>query len=145
MTSRAWRSTAAPWSSAQNRKPNWIIGPTSCRRELELGDDAEVAAAAPDRPEQVGVLRRRRRARTSPSAVTTRADDQVVDRQPAHAGSASPSRPQGQAAHAGVADQPGRDREAVGLGGGVEVAEQRAAPHDRAPGVRVDPSPRSSG
>ena len=38
--------------------------------ELEPRRDAEVAAAAADRPEQVGLVRRRRRRSTSPSAVT---------------------------------------------------------------------------
>jgi hypothetical protein len=32
------------------------LGPERVRLELELGDDAEVAAAAPQRPEEIVVL-----------------------------------------------------------------------------------------
>ena len=36
--------------------PARTVGPTECRRNSNAGDHAEVAAAAPQRPEQVGVL-----------------------------------------------------------------------------------------
>src|SRR5207342_2241975 len=43
--------------------------------ELEAGDDAEIAAAALQRPEQVGMRRGARP--TSPAAVTTSADSRL--------------------------------------------------------------------
>ena len=58
--SRTKRNASAPWSTLQKNSPRFTIGPTVVQRELELGDDAEVAAAAAQRPVQVGVLGRRR-------------------------------------------------------------------------------------
>ena len=46
------------------------IVPTGCEPELEPGRDAEVAAAAADRPEEVRLRARRRPAGRWPSAVT---------------------------------------------------------------------------
>ena len=55
-------------------QPGEHLGPDRVQPELERRDDAEVAAAAADRPEQVRVLASRSRARSSPSAVTTSAE-----------------------------------------------------------------------
>ena len=60
---------------------------------------------------------------------------------------AEPAHPaaEGQAAHAGVADQPGRDREAVGLGRRVDVGQQRPAGHRPRAARPGRPGPGSSG
>ena len=105
--------------------------------ELERGDDAEVAPAAADRPEQVGVPVVRR---TQHPAVGGDhfGGGQVVDgqaelaRQPPHAAA------QRQPPDAGMADQPGRDGQPMGLGSGVQVSQQRPAADPCAPGSRVD-------
>ena len=105
--------------------------------EGERGDDAEVAAAAADRPEQVGVL------------VGARADalaagqhelglEQVVDRQAALAGQVAEAAAEGQAADAGRRDDPARRGEAVLVGGGVDLAPGAAAADADGPGLRVD-------
>ena len=67
--------TSRPRSPGHSIRPAITIGPTGCRRELERSRDAEVAAAAVQRPEQVGVLvlgsrapARRRRSPARPRA-----------------------------------------------------------------------------
>ena len=65
-------------------------------------------------------------------------DRPALPGQPAHAAA------EGEATDAGVADQPGRHGEPVGLGGGVDVAEQRAALHAGAAGPRGRRSTRFS-
>ena len=62
--------------------------------ELELGDDPEVAAAAAQRPEQVGVLVVARPGDPAVGGDDLRGDE-VVDAQPGLAGSASPCRRRG--------------------------------------------------
>ena len=105
--------------------------------ERELRDDAEVAAAAADRPVEVRVL------------VGARADalaarehhlgrEQVVDRQPALAGQVPEAAAEGQAADAGGRDDPARGREAVLVGGGVDLAPGAAAADADGAGLRVD-------
>ena len=54
--SRKSRSTAAASSIGQMATVVATVGPDREELELELGDDAEVAAAAAQAPEQVGVL-----------------------------------------------------------------------------------------
>ena len=94
--------------------------------EQERGDDAEVAAAAADRPEEVGVL------------VGARADalaagehhlglEQVVDRQAALARQVADAAAEREAADAGGRDDPARGRQAVLVGGGVDLAPGAAA------------------
>ena len=107
------------------------------QREVEPRDDAEVAAAAPQPPEQVGVL------------VGGRADELAVgghDLVPERvvAGQAElPAEPadaptERQPADAGVRHDPRRRREPVRLRGRVERPEQRPALHLRRAGARVD-------
>jgi hypothetical protein len=107
------------------------------QRELETGDDAEIAAAAADRPEQVRVPGA---ARCAPHAVG-RDDlgaDQVVDRQPVHAAEPAEAAAQGQAADAGGRVDAERNRQSEGLGLVVDVgaAARRHRPRPGAP--RVD-------
>ena len=105
--------------------------------ELELGHDAEVAAAAAQRPEQVRVL-----GRTRPDTAPVGQHDlgrlEVVDREPVHPAEPSPAAAECQPADTRVADCAGRDRQTVLLGGGVELPE-RGAPADADPaGRRID-------
>ena len=80
--------------------------------ELEGGDDAEVAAAAADGPEQIRVLVGR-----GPQDPAVGGDDlggdEVVDGQTELAGQPAHAAAQGQPADAGVTDQPGRHGQPV--------------------------------
>ena len=80
--------------------------------EEERRDDAEVAAAAADRPEEVGVLVGARA-----HALAAREHDlrleQVVDREPALAGQVAEAAAEREAADAGGRDDPARRREPV--------------------------------
>src|SRR5581483_3280640 len=105
--------------------------------ELELGDDAEVAAPAPERPEEVGILGRRRTQDIAPGRDDL-GDEEVVDgqaglaRQPAHpAAEREPADPS-------VADEAAGDGQAVRLGGAVQVAPGRATATDGPARRRVD-------
>ena len=111
---------AAPVRS-QNRNAELDDRADLVQPELELGDDAEVAAAAAQRPEQVGVLARPRPARTRPSASDDLGRLEVVDLSPCLPGQPAHAAAEREAADAGVADQPGGHGEPVLLGGGVEV------------------------
>src|SRR4030095_5399632 len=94
--------------------------------EIEGGRDPEVRACTPHAPEELRMLVR---ARSDDAAVRGHELDaeQVVDReaeatlQPAHAAA------EGEAADAGMRDDPDRADEAVRLGGIVKLAEQRTA------------------
>jgi hypothetical protein len=105
--------------------------------ELELGDHPEVPAPAPDRPEQVGVLVLRR-AQDPPVSDDDLGRDEVVDRQAGLPGQPPHAAAQGEPADTRVADDPGRHRQAMALGGGVYVAQQGAALHPGTPGVGID-------
>ena len=72
---------------------------------LERGGDAEVAAAAAQAPEQLGLGARRRRACARPSAVTSSTDAQVVDGQAVLAHQVAEPAAERQPADAGVADR----------------------------------------
>ena len=100
--------------------------PDVVQGELERGDDAEVPAAAAQRPEQVLVLVL---ARDEDAAVggDHLGAHEVVARQAAAAREVADAPAQRQTAHAGGRDDaPGRG-EAEGVGGVVEVAPRGAA------------------
>lgn len=90
--------------------------------KLELGHDTEVAATTPQSPEQIVVL-----VGSGPQPAPVGGDhlsrDEVVRgqteqrRQPAHPAT------QRETAHAGVADDSGRYRQAMCLGGSVQSAQ----------------------
>jgi hypothetical protein len=90
--------------------------------ELELGDDAEVAAAAADCPEQVRVL-----IRGSPLDQSVRGyhlgRQEVVDAQPGLARQPSHAATEREPGDTGVADMAGGHREAVGLRRGIQVGK----------------------
>ena len=96
------------------------------RLELEARDDAEVAAAAAQGPEEVRVL-----LGGSPDLPALRehhlGGPQRVDRQAVVAHQPPDAATQGEAADPGMGDLAGRHREAVLLGRRVELAEQGAA------------------
>ena len=94
--------------------------------ELELRHDREVAAAAAQRPEQVGVLLLGRHQHVT-GGCHDAGGEQVVDRQPVLAAQPPHAAAEREPTDAGVADQPDRHRQPVRLGGGVQVAEQRPA------------------
>ena len=102
-------------------------GADRVRAELERGDDAEVAAAAAQRPEQVGVL--------VGAGVHLRAvgqhhvgADQAVDREPEAARQVAEAAAEREPADAGGRDDPRRRRAAVLGGGLVDLPPGAAAP-----------------
>ena len=105
--------------------------------EPEGSDDTEIAAAAADRPEQVGVLIGR-----GPQHPPVSGDDlggeQVVDAQPELAGQPAHAAAEGEPPDAGVADQPGGRSEPVGLGSRIQICQQRPTADPRGPGRRID-------
>ena len=105
--------------------------------ERERGDDPEVAAAAPDRPEQVafpfriGVDDR-------PVGEYDPRRNQVVDRQAAAAREMPDAAAEGQSSDAGRPDDPCGHGEAVLVRCGVDVAQQRTSLHAHHPRRGVD-------
>ena len=83
------------------------------RPERELGHDAEVAAAAADRPEEVGVLVRARGDLRAVGEDHLRRE-QVVDRQAVTAREIAVAAAERQARHSRGRDDPGRHGEACG-------------------------------
>jgi hypothetical protein len=114
-----------------------MSGPTWVQAELELGDDAEVAAAATERPEEVRV-RVLVGAYRPPARGDEFSGDQRVDRQtelPHEIANAAAER---QPADTGVRHLARRYRESVLLCGLVELAEQGAAADAGTARLRID-------
>jgi hypothetical protein len=109
------------------------------QRELELDHDAEVAAAAAQRPEQVGVLGRRRRDHLAGRGHHARRA-QVVGRQAHPALEPAAAGAEREAGDAGARGAPAGDGEAVLLRRCVELGPQHAGLHpgDAAGRVNVD-------
>ena len=105
--------------------------------ELELRDDAEVATAAAQCPEQVGMGVWRGAQHPSVGGDDLRGH-QVVHAQPELAGEPTHAPAQGQPAHPGVTDQSERCRKPVGERRRVDVAQERAAPDPHPPSLRID-------
>jgi hypothetical protein len=105
--------------------------------ELEGGDDAEVAAAAADRPEQVGVL-----PLAGPHALAVGqhqlGGEQVVDGEAAAAGQVAQAAAKGEAADAGGGDDPARGGQAELAGGPVHLPPGGAAADPDRSALRVD-------
>ena len=105
--------------------------------ECEVDDDAEVPAAAAQRPEQIAVF-----ALACAQNIPRRGDDccreQVVERQPVQTDQVADATAEGQAADTRVAERPSRRRQSVTLAGRVEVLPERAAAAGRRARVRVD-------
>src|SRR5437773_7294917 len=94
--------------------------------ELESGDDAEVAAASSQSPEQVDVLVGRRCDPLAGGGDELGADE-VVARQAEEPAQNADSAPEREARHPRAGYDPARGRQPVGLGRGVEIAPARAA------------------
>ena len=111
--------------------------PTSCRPEEERGDDAEVPAAAPERPEQVGVLVGARA-----DAFAAREHDvrleQVVDREPVLAAEVADAAAEREAADSRGRDDPARRRQAVLVRRAVDLAPGAASTGAHGARLRVD-------
>jgi hypothetical protein len=105
--------------------------------ERERRDDAEVAATAADRPEEVGVLVGARA-----DALAVREDhlrlEQVVDREPELPGQVAKSAAEREAADAGGGDDAARRREAVLAGGLVDLGPRAAAADADGAGRGID-------
>lgn len=108
------------------------------QHELEGGDDAEVAAAAVEAPEQVGVL-----ALAGAHLVAAGGDDvgrdEVVARHPVPAGQPAHPAAQGQTRDAGVGDDPSGRGQREGLRLVVQLAPEDTRVAAGAAPVRVDP------
>ncbi len=109
--------------------------------EEERGDDAEVAAAAAQGPEEVRVLGRAGR-HEPPVGQHDVGFEEVVDRQAAGAGQVAEAAAEGEAADAGGGDDAAGGGEAEGVGGVVDVAPGAAAADAGGPGGGVDPDAR---
>src|SRR3954447_22351120 len=107
------------------------------QRELELGDNAEVAATAAQRPEQVGVGGRVG-AQDLPVSGDHLRRGHVVDAQAVLAGEPPHAAAEREAADAGVADRADRVGEPVLLGRLDDVTEQSPTSGAGAPRVGVD-------
>ena len=105
--------------------------------ELELGHDAEVAAATAQPPEQLGVLLRR-----GAHDLAIRGDqlerDHVVAGQSVLAGEPAHAAAQGQPTHTRVRDVAGRGGHLVRLGRRIERTEQSTSLDPCSPVIRVD-------
>ena len=119
------------------------VGADGVESELEAGDDAEVAAAAAERPEEVGVL-----GGAGAHHLAGRGHDlgglEVVDRHAVLAAEPAEAAAERQSGDAGGGVDADRRGEAVGLGGGVEVRERGAALDGDAARAGVDASRPSS-
>ena len=107
------------------------------QRELEPGDDAEVAAAAAQRPEQVGVLAGAGAAHRAVGADDVRRH-QVVDGHPVRPREPAEAAAQRQPGDAGRRVDAERRRQAVLERGPIDVGEERARLDVGAPGRGVD-------
>ena len=105
--------------------------------EEERGDDAEVPAAAPERPEQVGVLVGARA-----DAFAAREHDvrleQVVDRESVLAAEVADAAAEREAADSGGRDDPARRRQAVLVRRAVDLAPGAASTDAHGARLRVD-------
>lgn len=105
--------------------------------EQERGDDAEVSAAAADRPVQVGVLVRAR-AHVRAVGQDEFGLQEIVDGQPALTAEMAEAAAQGETADAGRGDDAARGGETVLVGGAVHFAPDAAAADADGARPRVD-------
>jgi hypothetical protein len=107
------------------------------KTELERGDDAEVAAAPPNAPEEVGIVTCAR-----PQDLTVCGDNfgrkEVVAGQPQFAAELAEAAAEGQSRNPGVAVHAHGRRETESLGRSVEFAQRRARCGASDPSFRID-------
>ena len=129
-------STSSDCSIGQNVGPGHDR-PDRVRPEEERRHDAEVAAAAADRPVEIRVL-----VRAGAHLLAVGRDDvggeEVVDRQAVLAGQVPEPAAEGQAAHAGGRDDPARHGEIVRLCRIVDVCPRTASADARRARLGVD-------
>jgi len=108
------------------------------QRKLERGDDTEVAAAASQRPEQIGVFVGR-----CPDDAALGGDhlggQQIVDGEPVFAHQEADATAEGEPGDTGVTHDPAGGGQTVGLGLVVDVAPQRTPLHPGPAAGGVDP------
>ena len=139
MTSRKQPQQLAAALGRMQQQAAEHLGPDGVQRELDRGHDAEVAAAAAQRPEQLGML-------VGGRADLVAAGGDELDGEDVVAGEAVLAlEPAGAAAEREARDAGARHaaadgREPVRLGGGVELApgQAGAGAHDAALGVDGD-------
>src|SRR5262249_59219753 len=100
-------------------------------------DDAEVAATAPKRPEQIGVLVLTR-SHEAPVSEHHVGGEEVVDRQTAFPREMADAAAEDQTAGAGCRTRAGRRRKPQRMRPTVDVAEQRSTGDLSRPGGRID-------
>ena len=108
--------------------------------EQERGDDAEVATAAAQRPEEIGVLRLARRDEGAIGQHDVGLE-QIVDGQAELPGEVTESSAQGDAPHPGGGDNAGRRCQPESVGGVVQIAEQCAPLDTGGARLQIDPHP----
>jgi hypothetical protein len=126
--------------AAPEEEPQMDERPDLVEPVLEGGDHAEVAAPAPEGPEEVGVLVGRR-PQDAPVGRDDLRGDQVVRGRAGLAGQPADPAAQGQPGDARVADEATDHGQAVYLGGGIQVAPGRAAAAHRPARGRIDHDP----
>jgi hypothetical protein len=112
-------------------------GPDGVKLELELGDHAEVSAAASEGPEEVAVIGLGR-VDDLPVGGDDLGTDEIVGRQAGQPREPAEAATERQAGDTGTADEAARDGETMRLGGGVELAPRRAASAGGTPGDGID-------
>ncbi len=113
--------------SEEDLRAEWV------RVELELGDDAEVAATTTEPPEQLRVGRTVH-VQHVPTCRHELCANEVVAREPPLAAHPPETAAQGQPGDPGLADDARRHDEAVRLCRRVEIAERRSASDANTPG-----------
>ena len=105
--------------------------------ESELRDHAEVAAAAAERPEELGILPLAR-GDDGPVGGDDDRRKQIVEREPERRAQMPETTAERQAGDARVAEGPAGRREPVNLARRIEVVPERTAAAGRRPPLRVD-------
>ena len=139
MNSRYQRSTSADALQRPEHRPGVEVL-DRVQPEEERGDDAEVAAAAAQRPEEIGVLR----LAGGDEAAVGEHDvglEQIVDGQPELAREVAQPAAEGDAADAGGGDDAARRGQPEGVGGVVQIAQRRAALDAGGAGLGIDADP----
>ena len=111
--------------------------PDGMEPEREVDDDAEVATAASERPEQVAVLALARAHDVTGRRHDGRAD-QIVERQPVETDEMADAAAEGQTGDAGVAEGAARRGEPVAQARRIEILPERAAATGCRPLFRID-------
>ena len=130
-------TTCLAASPGKNSSPPRHRGTDRVQRELHRGDHTEVAAAAAQRPEQVGVLLGAGVHQPAVGGDDIRGD-QTVAGQAVAAQQPADATAEGEPADPGGGDQPAGDRQAEGLGFVVEVGPGGTALRDGTATSRVD-------